>query len=217
MQEVNDPLRNRQWFIVGRWQEYEGEGRANLLRVVGVGVFYAIQLLHYYVFSNGAESQRGFHQAATALAVVWTLLALGVLLCLRREFFPAALKYVSTSCDLVLLTALGLVGSRGNSPLVFVYFVILAMAALRFSLPLIWFSTLGAMIGYEVLVAGADPVWFDANHLVPPVENLMMLASLGLTGILLGQIVRRVRGMAEDYAARIQLPRTPEHEPIVES
>jgi len=24
---------DRQWFIVGRWQEYEGEGRANLLRI----------------------------------------------------------------------------------------------------------------------------------------------------------------------------------------
>ena len=35
---------DRQWFIVGRWQEYEGEGRANLLRIAGIGAFYCIEL-----------------------------------------------------------------------------------------------------------------------------------------------------------------------------
>ena len=31
---------DREWFIVGRWQEYEGEARANLLRIAGIGAFY---------------------------------------------------------------------------------------------------------------------------------------------------------------------------------
>jgi hypothetical protein len=26
----------RQWYISGRWEEYEGEGRANLLRPISV-------------------------------------------------------------------------------------------------------------------------------------------------------------------------------------
>ena len=33
----------RQWYIVGRWEEYEGEGRTNLLRIIGLIVFYAVE------------------------------------------------------------------------------------------------------------------------------------------------------------------------------
>ena len=33
----------RQWFIVSRWQEFKGEGRANLLRLIGIAVFYAVE------------------------------------------------------------------------------------------------------------------------------------------------------------------------------
>ena len=39
---------DRQWFIVGRWQEYEGEGRANLLRIAGIAAFYGIELANYW-------------------------------------------------------------------------------------------------------------------------------------------------------------------------
>ena len=39
---------DRAWYIVGRWQEYEGEARANLLRLAAVAAFYAIELINYY-------------------------------------------------------------------------------------------------------------------------------------------------------------------------
>jgi hypothetical protein len=202
MSPANPQAADRAWYIVSRWQQYAGEGRANLLRVVAVGVFYGIQLLHFYVFTGAEARERPFHQAATALAVVWSVVALGVLLCLQRQFFPAALKFVSTGCDVVLLTALALIGGRAHSPLVFVYFALLVLAAQRFSLALIWMTTLGCMAGYLVLVGASDPVWFDADHAVPPVQQLMVLASLALTGLFLGQIVRRGQALAVEYAQR---------------
>ena len=58
-----------QWFIVGRWQEYAGEGRANLLRIVASGAFYIVQLVNYQFFVEHTEKVETFHQAATALAV----------------------------------------------------------------------------------------------------------------------------------------------------
>ena len=47
----------RQWFIVGRWQEYDGESRANLLRMGAVGAFYIVELLRFYVFERAAPEQ----------------------------------------------------------------------------------------------------------------------------------------------------------------
>ena len=196
----------RQWFIVGRWQEYEGEARANLLRIVAVGAFYGVELLRFYGFEKADAEQLPFHRQATMIAVAWTLVALAVLLCLRLRIFPAALKYASTACDLALLTALAALGNGPNSPLVFGYFLVIALAALRFRLRLVWFATLGGMLGYWLLVGLEDAKssrWFDSEHAVPPATQLLTLLSLGLTGIVIGQVVRRVRGMASDYAQRL--------------
>lgn len=196
---------DRQWFIVGRWQEYDGESRANLLRIIAVGAFYIVQLIQYYGVQGTAKEGLVFHQQATALAVAWSLIALAVLLCLRRRIFPAALKFVSTGCDIVLLTSLASVTeTKALGPLTYVFFLIVALSGLRFNLPLVWCATLGSMIGYMCLVGMTDTTWFNGDHAVPVVQQLIVLLSLGLSGIMLGQIIRRVKGIAQEYAQRMQ-------------
>jgi hypothetical protein len=196
----------RQWYIASRWQEFEGETRANVLRLVAIGAFYLVQLVHFYGFSDRGATELLFHQRATAIAVAWTMVALAVMLCLRRQVFPAALKFASTAGDLALLTSLTALAAGPHSPLVLAYFVLIAVAGVRFSLGLVWFAALGAMICYWLLVGiadGRDSRWFDGQHAVPPVEQLMTLLSLGLTGVVVGQMVRRVKGLAADYSERI--------------
>src|SRR5437868_9621822 len=138
----------RHWFIVGRWQEYGGELRANLLRIIAIGAFYIVQLFQFYIVARADPEQLPFHRQATAIAVAWTMVALAIWACLRLRMFPAALKYFSTACDVLLLTALASQSTGPFSPLVLAYFVIIAMAALRFSLGLIWFCMLGWVLGY---------------------------------------------------------------------
>jgi hypothetical protein len=205
---------DRQWFIVGRWQEYEGEARTNLLRIVAIGAFYSVELINFHLLQTPDAAFIAYHQKVTALAVAWTMVALAILLCLRRRVFPALLKYVSAACDLVLLTALASIPHGGQdtsregpfSPLVVIYFLIIALAGLRFSVGLVWFSTLGAMLGYLALVGLVDMKesrWFDDKHAVPPVVALITLVGLGMTGVVVGQVVRRVRAMADEYARRM--------------
>lgn len=205
--EAPDETSQRQWFIVSRWQEYDGEGRANLLRIAAVGSFYAVQLVQFYVLSDRGPAESAFQWAATLIAVAWIVAALAIHLCLGRQCLPPALKFLSTAGDLLLLTGLATAGSGPASPVVLGYFLILALVALRFSLSLIWFATLGSLIGYLATVGIKDRTWFDADHVVPPVEQLVMLLSLGLTGIILGQVVRRVRQLAAEFARRTQAPR----------
>ena len=200
------PATQRQWFIVKRWQEYEGESRANLLRVIAVSAFYVVELLRFYVIEKANPEHFAFHRQATSLAVAWTMLALAVMLCLRVKIFPAALKYISTGADVLLLTTLAALVTGPISPLVLAYFLIIALAALRFSLKLVWFATLASMLGYWSLVGLADLKtgrWFDAQHAVPPVTQLLTLLTLALTGIVLGQVLRQVQRMAASYAERL--------------
>lgn len=208
-----NPTADRQWYIVERWQEYEGEGRTNLLRIVAIGAFYLVELARYHWFPPAgvdAAELATYHQKVTALAVAWTMVSLAVLLCLRMRVFPAILKYASTGCDLLLLTALASVdhGAKSTapdgpeSPLVLVFFLILALALLRVSIGLVWFATLGSMAGYLTLAGLADKKWFDQEHAVPVITQVITVLSLAMTGIVLGQIVRRVRSLAEEYAIR---------------
>lgn len=201
---------DRQWFIVGRWQEYEGEERANLLRLIGIAAFYIVELINYYGLKLGILEfpqvpDRQFHLSITALAVAWVMVGMAVQLSLHRQFFPASLKFISTGCDLLLLTCAILMAAGPRSPLVAAYFLVIALSALRFNLPLVRFATVGALAGYLVLLGRAR--WFgspDGPDLrVPRYHELIVLLAIALTGIILGQVVRRVRILAEDYAARL--------------
>jgi hypothetical protein len=192
---------DRRWFIVGRWQEYEGEGRTNLLRVLAVAAFYANHLLWFTRLDEATEADVRFHRLATLIAVGWVFLSLAVLVALQRRYLPAGLKFATTATDLLLLTALAWLGRGPDSPLVSGYFLVIAAAALRFSLPLVWCSTLGAMACYLALVGAKDKTWFDAQHDTPVVQQLAVLLSLMWLGIIIGQVLRRVRSMAVEYAA----------------
>lgn len=198
------------WHIVGRWQEYEGEERANLLRVLGIGAFYAVELINRHGLNLGVLElpavegvDAAFHRAVTALVVAWTMLALGVHLCLRQRFFPAALKYVSTGLDIAFLSMILIIADGPRSPLVIGYFLLIALSALRFSLPLVRSAAIGSMAAYLVVCGYAK--WFATRDLrVPRYQQIIMLLALGLTGIVLGQILRRVRNLATEYAERVQ-------------
>jgi len=201
--DVTTPHAQRQWFIVGRCQEYEGEGRANLLRIIAILGFYSVQLVRFLGMENPTDADCTFHSAATWISMAWVALGLAILYCLRQRVFPASLKYFSTGGDLILLTALAALGAKASSPLIFVYFLIIALAALRFSLLLVWVSTIGSLLGYMALVGVMDDKWFDADHVVALHVQLITLLSLGLTGIVVGQLIRRTRSMATDFAQRM--------------
>jgi hypothetical protein len=202
---------DRQWFIVGRWQEYEGEARANLLRIIAVGLFYVVELASYYglrlgVFEMPKEVDLPFHQAVTSIAVAWTALSLGVLLCLHERFFPSVLKYLTTGCDVALLTGVLVVASGPKSPLVAGYFLLIALATLRFSLPLVRFTTVASMLGYLVVLGHAR--WYRSEEFhIPRYHQVMLLLALALCGVVLGQVIRRVAGLAREYAARLEAAR----------
>jgi hypothetical protein len=205
------PAEDRQWFIVGRWQEFEGEGRTNLLRAVALAAFYAVELVNYHGLNLGfvrmpSAVDRTFHLAMTLLTVAWAMLCICVFACRRNGIFPAWLKFLSAGCDLLLLTTVLNLAEGPKSPLVVVYFLIIATAGLRFSLPLVWFATAGSVAGYLFLAGfarwGEVPGWPRPDVTVPRHHVVIVVIGLVLAGVVVGQIVRRVRGMAEEYLQR---------------
>ncbi len=202
------------WQITQRWQQYAGEARANLLRIVAVGTFYLIHLWNYFSsqgklpdwgllqLAEAGTIDRRFHVMVTLLALAWIMLAAGVHLSLRDRVFPRWLPTVTTLCDVLFLTSVLCISSGPRSPLVAGYFLILAVAALRFSLPLVRVATVAAVAGYLAVLGCAKwPPSFglspDADYTVPRFHQLVTIAALTLTGIILGQVVRRVKTLMQ--------------------
>jgi hypothetical protein len=219
---------DRSWFITQRWQAYDAEARANLLRIVAVGAFYLIHLWSYFSsqgrlphfaflqLADAGEISKQFHVVVTLLAAAWAMLALGILLCLQQRIFPRWLPYFSTTCDVILLTSIICVAAGPRSVLVVGYFLILIVATLRLSLPLVWYAAAACAVSYLCVLGGAKwPAEFGLDRInttigdlrVPRYQQFIMLLSIVLAGVMLGQIVRRFRRLAEEYAEGNTSPR----------
>lgn len=204
------------WYITQRWQQFEGEARANLLRIIAIGTFYLIHLWSYFssqgkvpnwgllqLAEEGAVG-RQFHVMVTLLAVAWAMLAAAVHLALRARIFPSWISLVSTLCDVLFLTSVLMISAGPQSPMVVGYFLIIALAALRFDLRLIQATTLASVVGYVCVLGYAKwPESFGRDATidltVPRYHQLIFIAGLALTGIIVGQVVRAVRNLAEGH------------------
>ena len=206
------------WRIILRWQEFTAENRVNLIRAIGLAVFYSVQLINFNFFvidQTELDASTTFHQNTTLLCGAWFAIVLAIAYCLTVRWFPTWFKYVTTTIDLVMLTAIASIGSSSASPLVYVYFLILVMAALRFDLWLIRISTGLAVLCYLALLAISSPDWmgnpeFAEERTVPRITQLIVVAALILAGVTLGQIARRARAIAEEFHKRCQDSDQPE-------
>jgi hypothetical protein len=194
---INEPS----WRIAVRWQEYDGELRACLVRVLAVVLFYGIFLTQYRTLA-AQEGGTLLHQRVTVIALAWLLLSLGTVLSLLARMLPAWLKYLTTMIDVALLTTLCGIGHGPNSPMVLGYFLILSMAALRFRIGLIALATLASIAGYMALVGSRDGVWLDSDHTTPVLQQSITIASLVCVGWVLGQCIYVARRVAMSYQVR---------------
>ena len=208
---------DRAWYIAQRWQQYYGEARANLLRITAIAVFYSLHLWNYLAsqgrlpgwsalkLSEPGLVDRRFHLLATLLALAWAAVAAVVLLCLRNRIFPRWISAASTGVDVLMLTCVIGIANGPRSPLTVGYFLIIVLAALRFSLPLVRLATALSAAGYICLLGVAKwPASFGRDATVdlsvPRFEQLVMLAAVILCGVFAGQVVRQSRLVAAEYA-----------------
>ena len=206
------------WRAALRGVQYSAEQTANLVRIAAVATFYAIHLVRYWGERRGgsfggvlptvggtAELER-FHILATLLALTWLAAALALQLALQQKSYGLRMAAAATAADVVLLTCLANLAAGPRSPLVTGYFLIIALAALRLSVPLVRGAALGAVAGYLcVLGAARWPEWWgrpaDPSLLVPRYQQLLFASALAFAGIIAGQAVRCAQEFARRFAA----------------
>ena len=98
------------WHAAQRWQQLDGEHRANMLRILCLAVFYCIHLGNYYqpfgYFELVTQPEPWFHQAVTALVAAWVMMAFAIFTLLRQRVFPVWFPFVTTGLDIAMVTTL---------------------------------------------------------------------------------------------------------------
>jgi len=203
------------WDDARRPEAWAGEVRVNLVRVVALVVFYGHHLLNAYVLSDDPSLRGRYTANVTAIVLAWSVAAGALHVCLSRRWYPPVLKYVAVFWDLALVTQLLIVGGDGpRTPLVLLYFVVVASAPLRLSLRLVAATTLGAMaaatlvLGHFVFITVGREAYYapDSAYRVPRSYEVLFLLALGACGLLAGQSVRQARRLVAGYPVLVDEP-----------
>jgi hypothetical protein len=204
------PTTHDAWDDVRRLEEWAGEVRVNLIRLIGIVLFYGRHLVHYLVAASDSPVRGAYHLRVTWLAVAWAAAVVLIQFQLARRVVPAWLKYVTAAWDLFLVTVLCMIAGGPSSPLVLLYFLVIAMAPLRLSLRLVYATTAGAIAGYLSLLAYY--AWFKVGYQkyystpelrIPRSEEAIYVLALLVAGLLAGQVVRQARRIASGYPVTV--------------
>ncbi len=195
------------WHVVQRLQEYRGEERANLLRMLGIGVFYVIHVINRRGLDLGfvqlprvEDIDERFHLAMTAIAAGWVMVCIGALIAMKNQRFPPTIKYGTTILDAIFLTGALTIADGPSSTLIVGYFLLIAIAPLRFSPRLVLVATASAMVGYLFVVGHTlayRPALAGQRY-----QHIMVLAALWLSGVVMSQMVHAVKRAAHEFAQR---------------
>jgi hypothetical protein len=198
------------WHDAQRVESFAGEIRINRIRLIGIIVFYARHLIDVYMLRHDPAIAGAYHSRVTGVVVAWALLVAGLHWMLSQRRFDPSLKYIAVIWDLVMVTLLGVIAGPRHA-LVVLFFVVIATAPLRLSLKLVWVATVGAWIGYSIVlmwyawvVIGWHQYYSHPELRIPRSQEAIFILALGAAGLCAGQSVRQMRRLVAGHAVVLQ-------------
>jgi hypothetical protein len=204
--------RDDRWADAQRIESWAGEVRVNLIRLAALLAFYGYHLVNVYFFRDDPASAGAFHVAVTALVLAWSIGVVVLHLCLSRRWVPPALKYVAVLADILFLTMLLAVAGGPRSPLVVLYFLVIASAVLRLALPLVYVATVASIVSYVMLLGhhayilvGYEKYYAQGSpERIPRTQQVIFVLALAVAGFLAGQVVRQTRRLVAGYSVSVE-------------
>lgn len=187
------------WKAAVRAEEWAGEMRVNLLRLVAIAVFYGHHLLNFYLQDLGLTPR--FHVIVSSIAVSWAAAALATHLILTKQGNRRFLKYATLSWDVFMTTSLIAFSGGPQSQFLILLLLILFTAPLRLNLRLVWVATLAVALSYGTICGHSK--WVNVETQIPVVHHVIFFLGLATAGLVAGQCVRQARRFAQNYAERL--------------
>ena len=192
------------WHDARRPEAWAGELRVNLIRLLAIVLFYGRHLVEFALAPTDAPVRGAYHARVTVLVLLWSAAAVVLHVVLARRRNPKGLAYFSVLLDVLMVTALLAVAGGPRTPLVMLYFLVVATSPMRLSLRVVYAATGGAMLGYFFLVGyyayhviGIDRYYATSTLRIPRSEQAIVALALLVAGLFAGQTVRQARRLVE--------------------
>ena len=179
-----------------REEEYEGERKITVLRNLALVLLYLNELLDFHVL--GAVDA-GFHRSVTLLTVGYGAAAAAFWLLVRRGVYRRWFKYAAMLSDALFLTLVLAVADGPSSPLVPLYYLLIAVSALRYNRKAVLAAAVysaAAFLGLQFHALAARPAVAAA-----PAAAVLQVICLLLMGLAAGYVVHQLRGLVSRFAA----------------
>jgi len=192
------------WDLSRRIEAWAGEMRVNVIRILAIAIFYSRHLIEMFLSPRDAPIRGMYHLRVTAVIIAWAGVAATVHILLSRRIYPPMMKFATALLDVLMITLLCTIAGGPQTPLVLLYFLAIGTAPLRLSLPLVYVTTLASIVGYLSVLAwyawhvvGFHTYYATPSLRIPRSQEIITVLSLGVAGLLAGQMVRQARRMVE--------------------
>jgi hypothetical protein len=206
----SQPVAPDSWELSRRVEAWAGEIRVNVIRIAAIVLFYGRHLIELLMSPKDSPVGGEYHLRVTGVVLVWAALACVLHITLSRRRYPAELKYIASLMDVLMVTLLCAIAGGPKTPLVLLYFAVIAAAPLRWSLRLIYLTTIAAIVGYLFLLAyyawyliGFHKYYATPELRIPRSTEAIVVLALLTAGVFAGQVVRQARRMIERYPVSI--------------
>jgi len=169
-----------------RRETWAGDQKANRIRLVAVGLFTINELVNYHVLH---VVDLRFHVGSLVIVALWTVATMLFSILLREHIWPRATSYIIACADVLLLTWLLFLGHGPKSPLVVLYFLIIALSGMRVDPVVCLFTAAAATVGYGAVLQFAKQR--RPEFLVPPYHAVIVALSLLLMGVVMAHLAGR--------------------------
>lgn len=197
---MDEGRRGPPWNGARRVEAWVGELRVNVIRLAAIAAFTGHHLFNQFVLKQTFPPN--YTASVISIAVAWAVAAAALHLALVNRWVPPLLHGVVVGFDALMTTSLLVLSEGPKSPLVVLLFLLIATAALRLDLRLVWTATLLALLSYGFVCGHAT--WKKPEWRVSRRQEVIVALALGAAGLLAGQSVRQSYRFARDYADRVR-------------
>jgi hypothetical protein len=194
------------WKDTQRLESWAGETRLNLIRLLAIAVFYGRHVIEALAAPVGSPVRGKYHAQVTFLCLLWASAAVVMHMRLTRRRMDPWLKYAATGFDAAMITGLCALAGGPKTPLVLLYFPLIAAAPMRLSLRLVYVATGCAIAGYLILlghyawyIVGFRKYYSTPELRIPRSQEAIWILAMLVCGFLAGQVVRQMHRITARY------------------
>lgn len=180
-----------------RKETWRADSKANRLRWAALAIFTINEMVNYHLLH---VVDHRFHLGSLLIAFIWLMATIVFHLALKEHALPRLIPYLIAGVDVFLLTWLLFLADGPQSPLVSIYYLIIALSGMRIHPGISMFTGGAATFGYLAVLEFTKRQ--KPHYLVSVPHAVIEVLCLLLAGVIMAHISARLLQLLNDQGLK---------------